>query len=77
MILKNSGVKGIKNINRWQPLAFEKFIDQSGNELAGNVPEGPEWGKVLPFSLQMSNLKTLKRDSQSYPVYFDPGPPFF
>ena len=79
LILKNSGVKGIKNINRWQPLAFEKFIDQSGNELAGNVPEflGPEWGKVLPFSLQMSNLKTLKRDSQSYPVYFDPGPPPF
>jgi len=79
LILKNSGVKGIKNINRWQPLAFEKFIDQSGNELAGNVPEflGPEWGKVLPFSLQISNLKTLKRDGQSYPVYFDPGPPPF
>ncbi len=80
LILKNSGVKGITDINRWQPLAFEKFIDQSGNELAGNVPEflGPEWGKVLPFSLKLSNLKTLKRDGQTYPVYFDPGhPPLF
>lgn len=79
LILKNSGVKGITNINRWQPLAFEKFIDQSGNELVGNVPEflGPEWGRVLPFSLKISNLKTLKRDGHLYPVYFDPGPPPF
>ena len=80
LILKNSGVKGIADINRWQPLAFEKFIDQSGNELAGNVPEflGPEWGKVLPFGLNPADLKTLKRDGQAYPVYFDPGyPPHF
>lgn len=77
LILKNSGVNGINNINRWQPLAFEKFIDQSGNELAGNVPEflGPEWGNVLPFSLSLKNLKNLVRDGQSFPVYYDPGPP--
>jgi hypothetical protein len=75
--LKNAGVRGITDINRWQPLAFEKFIDQSGNELAGNVPEflGPEWGKVLPFGLNPADMKTLKRDGQEYPVYFDPGPP--
>ena len=75
--LKNAGVRGITDINRWQPLAFEKFIDQSGNELAGNVPEflGPEWGKVLPFGLNSADMKTLKRDGQAYPVYFDPGPP--
>ena len=77
MILKNPGIKKIVDPNRWQPLAFEKFIDQSGNELAGSVPEflGPEWGQVLPFSLEKQNLKTMKRDGYEYPIYFDPGSP--
>ena len=77
MILKNPGIKKLVDPNRWQPLAFEKFIDQSGNELAGSVPEflGPEWGQVLPFSLEKKNLKTFKRDGYEYPIYFDPGPP--
>ncbi len=80
LLLKNSGINGINDINRWQPLAFEKFVDQAGNELAGNVPEflGPEWGKVLPFGLRKADLKILKRDGENYPVYFDPGsPPMF
>ena len=80
LLLKNPGVRGIKDINRWQPLAFEKFIDQAGNELAGNVPEflGPEWGKVLPFGLNPAHLKNFRRDGQEYLVYFDPGaPPHF
>ena len=63
MILKNPGIKTIDDPNRWQPLAFEKFIDQSGNELAGSVPEflGPEWGQVLPFRLEKQNLNQLKK----------------
>ena len=77
LILRNSGIKKLDDPNRWQPLAFEKFIDQSGNELAGSVPEflGPEWGQVLPFSLDKKNLKIMKRDGYEYPIYFDPGPP--
>ena len=77
LILKNKGIKEIKDPNRWQPLAFEKFIDQSGNELAGSVPEflGPEWGHVFPFSLDKKNLKNKKRDGYDYPIYFDPGSP--
>ena len=77
LILKNSGIKGLKDPNRWQPLAFEKFIDQSGNELAGSVPEflGPEWGSVKPFSIAQKNLTIKSRDGYDYPIYYDPGPP--
>ena len=77
LILKNPGIKKPIDPNRWQPLAFEKFIDQSGNELAGSVPEflGPEWGEVFPFGLDKKNLKILRRDGYKFPVYFDPGPP--
>ena len=77
LILKNPGIKELDDPNRWQPLAFEKFIDQSGNELAGSVPEflGPEWGQVLPFSLDKKKIKILKRDGYEYPIYFDPGAP--
>ena len=77
MILQNPGAKSLKDPNRWQPLAFEKFIDQSGNELAGSVPdfEGPEWGLINPFSLEKSSYKELKRDGNLYPIYNDPGPP--
>ena len=77
LILKNPGIKNLNDPNRWQPLAFEKFIDQSGNELAGSVPEflGPEWGQVFPFSLDKKNLKIMKRDGYKYPIYFDPGTP--
>ena len=77
LILKNPGIKGLKDPNRWQPLAFEKFIDQSGNELAGSVPEflGPEWGSVKPFSISQENLTIKTRNGFDYPIYYDPGPP--
>ena len=40
--------------NRWQPLGFEEFVDQSGNVIEGGIPPflSPEWGAVVPFSLQ-------------------------
>ena len=51
LILKNPGSQEINDPNRWQPLAFEKFIDQSGNEIPGSVPPflGPEWGLTWPL----------------------------
>ncbi len=77
LILKNPGSQEIKDPNRWQPLAFEKFIDQSGNEIPGSVPPflGPEWGLTWPFSLDKSDLKLMNRDDFNFPVYYDPGPP--
>ena len=77
LILKNPGSQEINDPNRWQPLAFEKFIDQSGNEIPGSVPPflGPEWGLIWPFSLNKNVYKSMNRDDFNFPVYYDPGPP--
>ncbi len=62
--------------NHWQPLAFETFVDQSGNIFLGGVPEflNPEWGEVIPFALTPAELEKLNNGFESY-VYSDPGPP--
>ncbi|MEQ8623347.1 MAG: T9SS type A sorting domain-containing protein [Vicingaceae bacterium] len=63
--------------NRWQPLAFDVYIDQSGNQIPGNVPAflSPEWGEAKSFALSDSNLTTHQRDGNDYLVYYDPGAP--
>ncbi len=65
--------------NRWQPLALDVFIDQSGNVTSNNTPEflSPEWGQVSPFSLKEEDKTTFERDGFEYQVYHDPGPPPF
>ncbi|WP_208103851.1 FG-GAP-like repeat-containing protein [Flagellimonas ochracea] len=62
--------------NRWQPLKFESFVDQSGNLITGNTPEflSPEWGEVTPFALREADLAILQNDFDSY-IYNDPGAP--
>ncbi len=79
LILTNPGSQNIKEPNRWQPLAFETFIDQSGNEVPGGVPSflGPEWGKVIPFSLKKGDLTVHQRDGMECWVYHDPGDPCY
>lgn len=64
--------------NKWQPLAFDIFVDQSGNEFPANTPDflSPEWGSVTPFSLKDSDLQILNNGFDSY-VYNDPGPPAY
>ncbi len=64
--------------NRWQPLAFDVFIDQSGNIIPQNVPAflGPEWGEVKPFCLKASDLDILNNGFNSY-VYKDPDAPVY
>ncbi len=73
----NSGDSTITNPNHWQPLAFESFIDQSGNEIGKGVPKflSPEWGKVVPFSLSKDDLTIRKKGSDDYWIYHDPGAP--
>lgn len=64
--------------NRWQPLAFDVFIDQSGNEILGNIPTflSPEWGEVTPFALTEDDLTIFQDTSgNEYYVYHDPGIP--
>lgn len=63
--------------NRWQPLALNFFVDQSGNVILGGFPPflSPEWGIVWPFALRYRDLTIYNRDGFDYWVYHDPGPP--
>ncbi len=74
---KDPGNPIIADPNRWQPIAFDLFIDQSGNEIPGSVPPflSPEWGNVNPFSLTEEDKEIKFRDGDEYFVYKDPGPP--
>lgn len=71
------GNPDISDPNRWQPLALEVFIDQSGNVIVGGGPPflGPEWGLTQPFSLKEEELSVFERDGNEYWVYHDPGAP--
>ncbi|MDC6366906.1 MULTISPECIES: FG-GAP-like repeat-containing protein [Flavobacteriaceae] len=62
--------------NRWQPLKFENFIDQSGNLIVGSTPDflSPEWGKVIPFALNEADLTVQNNSFDSY-IYNNPGAP--
>ena len=71
-----SGNNGLYEPNRWQPLALDLFVDQSGNQLTGPPPFlGPHWGDVTPFALTDKAQKIFQRDGVNYKVYHDPGPP--
>lgn len=76
---KDSGVSLVMNPNRWQPLALDTFVDQSGNPLPGTIPDflSPEWGNVGPFALADSNSTSYFRDGNEYKVFHDRGAPPF
>ncbi|WP_250436121.1 T9SS type A sorting domain-containing protein [Hanstruepera flava] len=67
------------NPNRWQPLAFDVFVDQSGNAYPLNTPDflSPEWGEVTPFCLKPQDLNVYNNGTFDCYVYNDPGPPVF
>lgn len=64
--------------NRWQPLAFDTFVDQSGNVFPSGTPAflSPEWGGVTPFSLKSEDLEILNDNFDSY-IYNNPGVPAY
>ncbi|OIQ30454.1 MAG: hypothetical protein BM564_03550 [Bacteroidetes bacterium MedPE-SWsnd-G2] len=72
-----SGNPTITNVNRWQPLSLDTFIDQSGNLIEGSTPEflSPEWGAVWGFALEDTNKSVFQRDGNNYQVFHDPGQP--
>lgn len=71
------GNSTITDVNRWQPLSLDTFIDQSGNLIEGSTPEflNPEWGSVWGFALSESQKSTFQRNNNNYHVYHDPGMP--
>jgi hypothetical protein len=72
-----AGNPHIVDLNRWQPLKLNKFIDQAGNIIPGSTPKflSPEWGQVIPFALTAADRKIYRRDGHDYWVYHDPGDP--
>ncbi|PHI20602.1 hypothetical protein CEQ90_07580 [Lewinellaceae bacterium SD302] len=77
LVVDLPGNPDITDLNRWQPLTLEIFIDQSGNVIPGATPEflSPEWGFVAPFALADSVSQNLERDGIDFQVYHNPGPP--
>jgi hypothetical protein len=73
------GNPDIIDLNRWQPLTLEVFIDQSGNYIPIRTPEflSPEWGRVSAFALDpyADDTRVYPRDGFDYWVFHDPGPP--
>lgn len=65
------------DLNRWQPLQFAQFIDQSGHSFTNLVTkfQAAEWGSVLPFALEESDAQYFLRDGFNYKFWHDPGPP--
>ena len=72
-----SGNPNIADPNRWQPLALDILIDQSGNVIPDGITKflSPEWGTVTPFALSGEDLTVYERDGQQYWLYHDPGDP--
>ena len=64
--------------NRWQPLAFDTFVDQSGNVFPDGTPPflSPEWGNVIPFCLKNEDLEILNNNFDCY-LYNNPGDPAY
>lgn len=77
LIMALPGNPDVLDVNRWQPLALAYFIDQGGNPNPGGFPPflSPEWGQVVPFSLDPGDATIHPRDGFDYWVYHDPGPP--
>ncbi|QNR24411.1 DUF6851 domain-containing protein [Croceimicrobium hydrocarbonivorans] len=65
------------DVNRWQPLALETFVDQGGNLIAADTIDflSPEWGEVAAFALKEEDLSIYRRNNYNYWVYHDPGAP--
>lgn len=73
------GTSNITDPNRWQPLAFEEFVGQSGISAGPGTPSfvGPEWGQVVPFALTEEDLTIKTREGHEYLLYHDPGEPAY
>ena len=77
LIVDLPGNSSVVDLNRWQPLTLDLFIDQSGNPIPGETPPflSPEWGQVTSWALSDEDLTTYTRDGFDYKVYHDPGLP--
>jgi hypothetical protein len=66
-----AGNPDIVDPNRWQPLTLSVFVDQAGNVFPISTPPflSPEWGNVVPFALDSSDMMTVTRDGNNYNIF--------
>ncbi len=80
------GGQGIRDPNRWQPLAVLEYTEKRGwnpnlkawNRLLVNNEDiflTPHWGEQTPFAMDERDKKIMERDGQPFTVYNDPGMP--
>jgi hypothetical protein len=77
------GTQPVADLDHWQPLTLDVFVDQSGNVVVGGAPPfvGAEWGNVRPFAMTPDEMTIYHRDSNgdgvedTFKVYHDPGSP--
>lgn len=72
----STGNPNMTQPNRWQQLIIAGALDQAGNPVNSQLPFlSPEWGEVLPFALDASDVTIYQRDGFDWKVYVDPGAP--
>lgn len=71
------GNPAISDVDRWQPITLDVFVDQGGNVITNGAASfvGAEWGNTLPFALRDSDRQEFERDGNVFPVYLDSGKP--
>ncbi len=70
------GNPNMVDLDRWQQIALPVAIDQAGNPVNSTPPAlSPEWGAVLPFALRDNERTGYFRQSFTFNVFHDPGPP--
>ncbi len=77
LFAEDPGNPDLIDLNKWQPLTLEQFVDQSGNVFNDNTPEflGPEWGRVFPFALQDEDKSVHMVGDNEFTVYHEPALP--
>jgi len=78
LVVDDPGNPTVSDPNRWQPLAINGFVDQSGQVLESAPPfQSPEWGWVQPFALDDDQMVLYERDGELWPTWLDPGSPVY
>jgi len=72
---RGTGNLNLADPDRWQPLSFDDFIDQSGNRAEATSFIGANWAEVAAFALGDEDAATVTRDGRELVTWLDPGPP--
>jgi len=72
---RDTGNLNLADPDRWQPLSFDAFVDQSGNRAEATSFIGANWADVTPFALSPSDASTVSRDGSALTAWLDPGAP--